>query len=288
MATVIAKSVGKNGGNVAADVKAVAALLNKAAAAAGRPAVRDDGMVDAAFIAAIEVFQLGTMRLTAPDGRIDPGGNTLKALDGAAAPAAKPAVAPAAAPAPAIPSAAGPTITYSSGIPAEMRLVSDYALAVIRRALTQAGFSAGVITSTLRLPAQQAAIMYGNAVQDLNAQFALYAGAGDQVLEVFKANRTGAKDKVIGLMEAKINALLDANVRVSNHVVRLSDYKACNVIDIGVNSTRAAAGASFNMARLTAAFAALTTQGYIRKFIDETAKTNSCWHVEIAPGAKPL
>lgn len=284
MATTIAKSVGKNGANVAADVKAVAALLNRAAAAAGRPAVRTDGVMDAAFIAAVEVFQLGTMKLTAPDGRIDPGGRTLAALDGAAAPA--PASAPAATPAPA--AASGPTITYSSGIPAEMRLVSDYALAVIRRALAQAGFSAGVITSTLRLPAQQAAIMYGNAVQDLNAQFALYAGAGDQVLEVFKAHRTGPREQVIGLMEAKIDALLDAGVRVSNHVVRLSDYKACNVIDIGVNSTRAAAGATFNMAKLTAAFNALAQQGYIRKFIDETAKTNSCWHVEIAPGAKPL
>ena len=34
--------------------------------------MRTDGIVDAAFIAGIEVFQLGTMRLTAPDGRIDP------------------------------------------------------------------------------------------------------------------------------------------------------------------------------------------------------------------------
>jgi len=32
----------------------------------------------------------------------------------------------------------------------------------------------------------------------------------------------------------------------------------------------------------------LETDGYIKKFIDETNKSNTCWHVEIIPNAKAL
>ena len=66
----------------------------------------------------------------------------------------------------------------------------------------------------------------------------------------------------------------------------MARYATLNIVDIGVNSTRTAAGASFDMAKLTKAFRKLETDGYIRRFIDETAKTNQCWHLEIVPNAK--
>ena len=56
----------------------------------------------------------------------------------------------------------------------------------------------------------------------------------------------------------------------------------------GSNSTTAAAGTTFNKDKLTAAFRKLEKDGYIKKFIDETAKTNKCWHLEIVPNAKTL
>ena len=75
---------------------------------------------------------------------------------------------------------------------------------------------------------------------------------------------------------------------MSRHVVSPAAYAKLNVIDIGLGSTQAAAGTSFKLGELTKAFTKLAAQGYIAKFIDETGKTNACWHLEIAPGAKAL
>ncbi|MCP6417715.1 hypothetical protein NL482_26510, partial [Klebsiella pneumoniae] len=67
-----------------------------------------------------------------------------------------------------------PDVTYAADIAPASRLVSDYGFAVIRKALTDAGMTAGKITSTLRFPAEQAAIMHRNAKADLTAQFRMY------------------------------------------------------------------------------------------------------------------
>jgi hypothetical protein len=257
MTATISGSVGRAGDNRTADVAAVQKLLGMAAS----------GKADAGTLAAIEAFQRDTMKLAAPDGRIDPGGRTLKALA---------ALAP------------NGTVTYAATLDAESRIVSPYAIKVIEKAVAAAGFKAAVITSTLRTPARQAATMYDMAMQDLAAQRALYGAAGDQVLAVFAAERDKPKAQVLAKMQARIEDLLDQGVRVSNHVVRPQDYARLNVIDIGMASTQAAAGASYATGKLTAAFTGLVAAGYVRKFIDETAKSNHCWHVEIAPGAKGL
>ena len=77
-------------------------------------------------------------------------------------------------------------------------------------------------------------------------------------------------------------------LRVSLHVTTPEKYKLKNIIDIGVNSTQSAAGVSFNKAAITAAFKKAEKDGYINKFIDETNKSNNCWHVEIVPNVKAL
>jgi hypothetical protein len=182
----------------------------------------------------------------------------------------------------------GPSVTYGDNVDRDLQLVSDYAIKVVQKALTAAKMNAAVITSTLRLPQKQAEIMYGNAAINLAKQYELYGASGDAVLKVYENNKAKAKDEVIKLMAAKVQELLDAGKQVSNHVSTPASYTSYNVFDIGVNSTKGKAGKSFNLAALTKAFWALKKEGYIKTFIDETAKSNSCWHLEITPGAKAL
>jgi hypothetical protein len=182
----------------------------------------------------------------------------------------------------------GPVVEYGDGVDHELRLVSTYAKGVVKKALTAAKMDAAVITSTLRLPAKQADIMYGNAVINLQGQKDLYGPTGDAVLKVYEDNKTKTKAEVVKLMTEKIEAQLAEGKQVSNHVSTAAKYSGYNVFDLGVNSTKKKAGKSFNMAALTTAFKELKKQGYIAHFIDETAKSNSCWHLEIVPDIKPL
>jgi hypothetical protein len=179
-------------------------------------------------------------------------------------------------------------VTYASDIPAASQIVDPYSIAVIEKALRTAKMTAAKITSTIRLAPEQAAIMYRNAAVNLTKQYAMYGATGDAVLDVYKANQAKPKAEVVKLMTAKIEELYAKGRAVSNHLSTPEKYKSLNIIDIGVNSTAAVAGKSFNKTGLTKAFRALETAGYIRKFIDETAKSNNCWHLEIVPNAKKL
>jgi hypothetical protein len=179
-------------------------------------------------------------------------------------------------------------VNYGKDVPSSGRLASAYSFGVIRRAASMAGMNAAVITSTIRLPDEQAAIMYRNAVKSLSGQYKLYGGTGDLVLDVYTANKGKPKEEVVAAMTKKIEDLLDKGRLVSRHVTTAERYALLNVIDIGVNSTRVAAGPSFNLDGMTKAFDKLERDGYIKKFIDETKKSNTCWHVEIVPNAKPL
>lgn len=273
MADTIAQSVGKGGVNAAADVKTVQRLLNRFVADLGLPKLAENGTAGQALTDAITAFQRKVMQIT-PDGRVDANGNTIKRLakkvEGTTPPGGSVAV------------------TYGKDVSAAARLVSPYGFKVIERAVGHAAMSAAVITSTIRFPAEQAAIMYRNAKTDLAAQFRLYGATGDEVLKVFRDHREQPQAEVIALMQTKIEELLARGRLVSRHVVTASAYANLNVIDIGVNSTRSVAGRSFNLAALTRAFQALKADGFIRDFIDETKKSNSCWHLEVVPNARPL
>jgi hypothetical protein len=79
----ISGSVGRGGKNISADVLTVQKLINKnidAIAAITR--LDEDGGCGTFTIGAIEAFQRVVVKLAKPDGRVDPGGNTLRVLNG--------------------------------------------------------------------------------------------------------------------------------------------------------------------------------------------------------------
>lgn len=179
-------------------------------------------------------------------------------------------------------------VTYSSQLPASKQIVSPYAISIIQLALQKAGMPEAVITSTIRTPEEQARIMYNNAKKNLMKQFQLYGSTGDEVLKVYKANQNAPESEVIQLMEDKIASLLKQGRRTSKHVVTTEQYNNRNIIDIGVHSTRKVCGKAFSAEKFTKALKDLQANGYIEKLIDETKKSNTCWHIEIKPNAKLL
>ena len=94
----ISASVGKGGVNNKADVTTVQHLLNAHVAALGLPRLDEDGRIGDNTIKAIAAYQQRVLGSANPDGRIDPGGGTWKALvagRGLAPAPAAPAPAPA-------------------------------------------------------------------------------------------------------------------------------------------------------------------------------------------------
>lgn len=275
MATITA-SVGRGGTNRRNDVTTIQKLINaNIGLITPLRLLAEDGRVGPATIGAIEVFQRRVVKLLRPDGRVDPGGRTLQILN-------RHSIKPT------VPAIGTVRVTYSKSLSVPKQIVSDYAKNVIKLALKKAGMSQAVITSTIRTPEEQAGIMYRNVKKNLNSQFKLYGATGDEVLKVYKANSTQPEADVIKLMKEKIEALLKAGRRTSKHVVTESQYKSLNIIDIGVNSTRAACGAAFGIDKFTKALMELKKDGYIDKVIDETRKSNNCWHIEVSPNKKTL
>lgn len=181
-------------------------------------------------------------------------------------------------------------VVYKDSLSARERIVSQYAFDVLTMVMENAGCSTGVITSTIRTPEEQVDIMYRNAKEDLGAQYALYGQDGHSVLKIYEDNESKPEAEVKSLMLDKVEGLLNENPprRVSLHVATPESYKLKNIIDVGVSSTKAAAGASFDMAKITAAFEQAKVDGFIYYFKDETKISNNCWHVEIVPNTKPL
>jgi hypothetical protein len=85
----IRASVGRGGTNRREDVITVQTLINRhIQSIAPTPALRVSGLVDSGTIAAIEAFQRRVVGLPRPDGRVDPNGRTLAALNSGAGNAA--------------------------------------------------------------------------------------------------------------------------------------------------------------------------------------------------------
>ena len=152
-------------------------------------------------------------------------------------------------------------------------------------ALKESGLKTAVITSTIRTPEEQAAIMLENAKKNLDKQYDLYGDSGDLVLDVYKENKS--KADVLKLMIAEIKRLESSGERVSKHCVSKETYLRHNVIDVGLNSMKAA-NSSFDQKKFTAALKKLKDEGYLEVLIDETMKSNSAWHFEIQVNKKAL
>ena len=266
-------SVGRGGINLKPDVKLVQKLLNESQILEKSLIV--DGAVGAKTVSSILRYQRRAIGLTKPDGKVDVGGKIFQSL-----------------------LSKGSFVQSSvSGIVDEVqnsdtsnikfgnsakRVVSKKSLNVINKAIEEAGMDGAMITSTIRSPEKQAKIMYKYASIDLASQKQLYGATGDKVLTVFEANmKKKSKDEVIKMMAKRIEGLSVGNRRVSRHCVSPAQYSRNNVIDIGVHSTKAVAGATFNQKTFTSALRRLENEGLIEKFIDETKKANTTWHVEI-------
>lgn len=92
IATTITASVGRGGQNRPGDVKIVQTLLNAKLPIPFRP-LAVNGICDFNTIGVIEAFQRNELKIGSPDGRVDPGGRTLRILAGgrsAASTATKP------------------------------------------------------------------------------------------------------------------------------------------------------------------------------------------------------
>lgn len=84
---------------------------------------------------------------------------------------------------------------------------------VLAAILENAGLTKATVTSGMRTPTNQARIMYNN-IKDkgASAQKKLYGASGDEVIDVYEANKDKPQGTVIKLMEAKINELGAAKV----------------------------------------------------------------------------
>lgn len=285
----IYKAVGKNSANEYADVKVVQACLNAHVkfGRGGLTAVKEDGRCGPKTIEAIGLFQKHFVGMQNPDGRVDPDGKTIRYLTMYTNESQK-GVSKSVVVAPAIIYGLDSfNVSYASNIKKNRQLVSAYSINVIKMALKEAGMSHAVITSTLRTPEDQAAIMLKNAQINLASQKKMYATAGRKVLEVYEKNITKTDSEIIELMAKKIQGFMDENVSVSNHCFSLDKYASRNIFDIGVNSTKAKSK-NFNKVKFTSALKDLVSDGYISKVIDETAKSNNCWHLEIVPNVKQI
>lgn len=297
----IIRSVGKSGSNEFRDVKLVQIYLNSfIKMVPTKKILVEDGLIGNSTINAIKDFQKKSVGMNNPDGRVDPDGKTFRYLtlyfnapeqDKIEQSIQKgntttqfPQISPQK-----IQSKAGLnnlSVIYN-GVLESRKIVSSYSMDVIKLALKESGMECAAITSTLRTPEEQAKIMLKNAKKDLPSQYRLYGSRGDAVLKVYAENKSKADNEIISLMVNKINEFSESGQRVSKHCVSIENYKKLNIFDIGVNSTRAVCK-SFNMTKFTKALENLVADGYIENLIDETKKSNSCWHIEIKPNIKSI
>jgi hypothetical protein len=178
-------------------------------------------------------------------------------------------------------------IVSYNGVKESRRKVSRYSIDVIKLALKESGMDRAVITSTYRTPEEQAKIMLKNAKKDLSAQYRLYGSKGDSVLKVYADNKEKSDAEIVKLMTNKIEEIDKSGSRVSKHCVPLETYMKLNIIDIGVNSTKSVCK-NFDAKKFTNTLRSLEKEGFIDKLIDETKKSNSCWHLEIKPNKKSI
>lgn len=125
-----------------------------------------------------------------------------------------------------------PTINF--GANANQTVVSQHTKTILREMLSHAGLGSCLITSTSRTPADQARVMFNNLeTHGVAAQKALYAAAGDQVIDVYAAKKAEGKTaaQIKTAMEAKINAI--GPEKVSRHCANPS---VLNVVDVAPSS----------------------------------------------------
>jgi hypothetical protein len=177
--------VGRKGTNSKADARIIQLLINRKMDSLKPLAkLKVDGLVGSKTIEAIELFQDKVVKLKKPDGRVDPGGKTFKAL-------------------------ASHFQTFTiSGV-----AIPSKAKGVLTEILIDAGLTTAKVTSGVRTPAEQALVMYDNIKQKgVDYNYRLYGKYGDKVIKVFEENATKERTDVLALMQSKIEEIGPANV----------------------------------------------------------------------------
>ena len=212
----IGASVGTGGVNRPDDVKIVQTLLNlNIGRLTPLPPVDVNGQCGPSTVEAITEFQRTVLGLAQPDGRVDPGGGTLRKLSEAEPRA--------------------PITLTGKPLP-------EPAAKVLREILSAAGLATAEVTSVKRTPADQARIMCDNCdAHGVAHGKTLYGAAGDLVVDVYAANQGKARDVVIALMLAKIHEVGPSNI--SMHMSE-THY----VFDVAPSSIPAASQAAFEKA----------------------------------------
>jgi len=126
------------------------------------------------------------------------------------------------------------TVDISFGPNAKAADVTAFSRGVLTDILRAAGLAKVTISSTSRLPADQARVMYINLEQQgIDAQLRLYKEPGRKVIEVYRQGKKDGKDA------AAIRALMTAEIirlgptTVSRHA---ADPKILNVFDVAPSS----------------------------------------------------
>ncbi len=309
-------SVGANGINARADVLVIQQGLNTVGFKPVPSPLSEDGLIGPKTLRTIRRFQREIVRMINPDGRIDPGGRSLKILSlysakAQAQPQPRKAISsPKSTARPVTPTtvarrpispitmhglSSAYTITYRRRA---KPVLSHYTKSVLKQIMILADVSSIDISSTWRAPADQARIMFNDnmkAKKQGSSLFAVrlynYRPPGQAVDKVF-ANNFGKKTdaEIKQLMEAEIVNQLNAGQRVSQHCVTKAMYDGNNIFDIPYSSVTAAKQAAFEEVLLAyaASFNARrhskggkNSYTVAQKPIAKVIVEQYCWHVEL-------
>jgi hypothetical protein len=173
-----------------------------------------------------------------------------------------------------------PDVQVNFGANANAAVVWQETLDIIKDSLRAAGQANATIASTARTPADQARAMFQNLTnpnhtiaQNIATQLAIYAPAGDAVINVFAAQTQGMTLEQILQNQAAIRAAMEQEIHtqgpanVSHHC---ADQTQINVVDVGAGVFNASNGPLFVNA----------VQGRVAHFIDERTQ-NNCYHLEV-------
>jgi len=160
-------------------------------------------------------------------------------------------------------------------------LVSLQNLSLLKGVLREAGQSKAVITSTLRLPAEQARVMFDNIYHGTSPRYAI---AGQQVLDVYRRMTRGLTRPQIARQRDAIQAAMEQKIRdvgptkVSKHCNTESGYAIYQVFDVGPNSS----GFTVSSRRLfTAAVGRAVAARAVNTFLHPGNSNDPAFHLEI-------
>lgn len=262
------------------------------------PTLKEDGLIGNKTIAAIKLVQKNIVKMTKPDGVVDPNGRTLYTLNlfvnkKTSHPANK--IKPAVIKPVSKTNTASLIIKYRKNA---KKVLSEHTLSVLRVAMAFAEIKSIDISSTLRAVEDQARIMFndndkatkqGKTVRAVRGYG--YAQAGRAVDKVYADNYLqSTESELIEKMAAEIRSWLSKGVRTSKHCVTKAIYQQNNILDIPYSSVLPAKRDEFEQALVS-----LSNKVNKRKYskskpivnlgetrlIDSLIVESRCWHIEI-------